>query len=142
MKEALETRAESLSKDSLEYDMKIEMCLSLSRDFGQDRKVIDEYNDAIGFIKSDEIESLKDEILDISCPSIWLTIIESMIFRPDSLAVFRIIIKQWDMLIITGIFAIMSSVILTLMWKDYFYKRKHYKDRVAKRTDRMCTLSQ
>lgn len=34
MKEALETRAESLSKDSLEYDMKIEMCLSLSRDFG------------------------------------------------------------------------------------------------------------
>lgn len=134
MKEALETRAESLSKDSLEYDMKIEMCLSLSRDFGQDRKVIDEYNDAIGFIKSDEIESLKDEILDISCPSIWLTIIESMIFLgPILWLFFRIIIKQWDMLIITGIFAIMSSVILTLMWKDYFYKRKHYKDRVAKK---------
>lgn len=55
------------------------MCLSLAKDYKAKPEIIQEYNETIEFLESDEMAEIIERLKDVGCPNLPVTIISTMI---------------------------------------------------------------
>lgn len=83
VKEALRNKAENFADKKNICEDKQEMCLSLAKDYKTDSQIIEEYNEAIELLESDEMSELMEELKDAGCPSIPVAISTTVVcFAP------------------------------------------------------------
>ncbi|MBQ4529314.1 MAG: MerR family transcriptional regulator [Lachnospiraceae bacterium] len=79
VKEALKDKAETFAQNKNICEDKQEMCLSLAKDYKAKPEIIQEYNETIEFLESDEIAEIIERLKDVGCPNLPVTIISTMI---------------------------------------------------------------
>lgn len=134
LKEAASKKAKYYEELSTEQHTKQELCLALAKDYKSDAAIIDEYNETIDFLESEDMNQLKNELVHISCPSLTEVCFETFILLAPVLWLFiNIHAERINMLMFNAVCAIASAVLITLTWKNFFYKRRFYKDKIKQK---------
>lgn len=131
---AMEKKAAYFSEQQQSHRQKQELCLALAKDGQQnDPRVVEEYNCAIEFLEN-EVEEFRGKMLDLSCPSISVMVIETLILLGPVLWLFlNIHLGRKDILMANAVGAIAATALLAVLWKNYLSSRKLYKERMKKR---------
>lgn len=88
----------------------------------------------IEFWESVETEEFRAAVKDISIPTLNSCIYQTIVFGSPIISLFiKIANGITDILMFNSIFAIISTVILTLVWSNYFHTRKYAKEEMKKK---------
>lgn len=134
----LQKKAESFSKESDRCKDKQSLCLTLAKDYKKNShnhdKMVDEYNDTIDFMESDEMAELEEELMDLATPTLASTIARTLIGLGPVLWLFlNIHIQMWDKLMLNAVLAVVGTVWITYTWIDYVIQYKKNKERIKKK---------
>lgn len=133
IKEVLREKAERLSEQKENCALKQEMCLTLAKEYENSPQAISEYNEAIDYIESEEMEELNEKLKDYGCPNLSSTIAATLICLGPVLWLFyNINSERWDGLLVNAICAIVGTALLTVNWIHYITKYRRHKNRVKK----------
>lgn len=133
MRAAATEKAKYYEELSMEQHMKQELCLALAKDYKSDA-VIDEYNETIDFLESDDMRQLKNNLITISCPSLVEICLETFVFLGPIVWLFiNIAEERTGMLLFNAVCAIAATICITLAWRNFFYKRQFYKDKIKQK---------
>lgn len=138
----LREKAEGLQKQMDDYELKKNLCLSLSKDYPSTEKlnqVMEEYHEAIDVFESEGWEELRETYRDISCMSIWAAILYTGCLSGPILNLFlNIHDEKWDIMFWNSILALIGAAGITGTWTHYFHCRKYQRERQKKqnRNDR------
>lgn len=105
------------------------MCLALAKDYEHNPKVIDEYNDTIEFLESDELAEVMTGIENIARPNLTTTIAVTLILSGPILWLFYdIASERYYALMFSTICALLGAVLITVNWINYgVWYRRHRK---------------
>lgn len=139
---ALYEKAELFAEEKESCESKQELCLAIAKDYSNNNKVIEEYNEIIQFLESDELEEFSEQFKNAVCPTLPGTILFSIIFLAPVFSVFfNIQIGQYgDMWF--QLAAMMSGTVLTTVtWYRYITYYRRHKKRVRRNSrDRVWIL--
>lgn len=134
VKEALRDKAENFADKKNNCEDKQEMCLSLAKEYKTNSEVIEQYNETIEFLESDEMAEIMEEIKDAGCPSLPTTISITMVCSAPILWLFYNISKgRNDMLTANAVLALFATAFLTANWIHYAMQYRRHKKRIKKK---------
>lgn len=132
----LTEKAEDYEEKGMDCTTKRELCITLSRDYKKGEEVLGEYEDTITFWESEDMEELKGEIRGLTTPSFSQVLLLTLIFSGPVLSLFINISSGESDLTLNAVLAILSTVFITLSWRDYLHKYKFNKKRVKEKNSR------
>lgn len=133
VKEALRNKAEMFAEQKDACENKEEICLNLAKDYKMNPQLIEEYNDAIEFMESDEMAELIEDLKNYSCPNLWVTIMQTLIFSGPILWLFyNIHIERVDALVVNAVCALLGTAFITGNWIHYVSQYRRNRNRVKK----------
>ena len=131
IQKAFSEKAELFYAQREACESKREICLSLAKDYSRNEKVIEEYDNAINFLESDELEETVEAMKKYSCPNLSASILYSLIFlAPVFWLFYHIRAEQYDGLLLNAIVAVIGIVFVTLNWYRYVTYYHHHRNRV------------
>lgn len=134
IKDALRDKAECFSKQKETCENKQEMCLTLAKEYTKSPKFIEEYNEAIEFMESDEFTELIEELKDLSYPNLTQTIAYSLICLGPILWLFvNLDMQRYDTLVFNAVLALIGTVFITVNWMHYIQQYRKYKKHISKK---------
>lgn len=135
---ALRKKAEEFSEQRDKCAEKQDLCLTLAKDYRKNEEVpdgiIEEYNQVIEDIESEEMAEIKDELMDIGTPSLSMNLLYTLMFSGPILWLFINISEgKVESLMLNAVLAIVMTVLITANWAYYIYWRMRHKERVQKK---------
>ena len=138
MKVTLRQKAEIFSRQKHLCEDKQELCLTLAKDYGNGPEIIEEYNDTIEFLESDEMFELMEQLEEAKTPDLTSTIIQTLIFMaPVFWLFFNIKTERIGRLMVNGVTAVIGTSITTWIWIHYINEYRKHKVRVKKKNREM-----
>lgn len=133
VKEALREKAEIFSREKDLCADKQEMCLTLSKEYKETPEFIEEYNEIIEFLESDELAETIENLKDYATPNLSQTIVTTFVCVAPVLWLFYNINRGiYGVLPVNAVAAIIGTIMLTLNWTHYIIQYRHHKNRVKK----------
>ena len=131
VQKAFQEKAEMFYEQKEDCESKREICLSLAKDYSENEKAIEEYDDAINFLESGELEETMEAVKKYTCPNLSATILYSLIFlAPVFWLFYNINTERYEGLLLNAIVAIIGVVLVTLNWCRYVTYYCRHKNRV------------
>ncbi len=141
IKKALNQKADEFSEQENLCEIKRSLCLLLAKDYENNEAVVEEYNDTIEFLESDEMSKLKEQVKDFAAPNLITVIAETLIFMAPVFSLFyNIQAERTDMLMFNGIIAIICTALTTWNWIHYANQYKKDRERVKRKNHKMIWL--
>lgn len=140
---SLEAKSIELENQSEKYIEKRNICDTLCREKKKDlSKIIEEYNETINFLESEDGYNIKMDLKEALCPSFSSLVVQTLIFLAPIIWLFiHILNKAYETLIANSIIAIICTGILVLNWSNYFhYKSKHKNMQKEKNKNNLLVL--
>ncbi len=133
--EALTKKAESYTEQMESCESKRDICLSLCKDYSKNScEVVEEYDNLVDYMEGDEFRELQQELDHINCPTLWTTIVFSLVMLGPILCLFINIQRQMlAALPLNSALALGATVMLTLSWRKFLYYRKYSKEKVKEK---------
>lgn len=133
----LREKAEGLQKQMDDYDVKRNLCLSLSKDYPNADKldaVMEEYHETIDVLESEAWEEAREGFRDMGCMSLWESILYTGCFTGTIINLFMAIHdEKWDAMLFRSILALIGAVAITYIWIRYFHCRASERERQKKK---------
>ncbi len=134
VKDALRDKAEIFADKKDICEDKQEMCLTLAKDYKTDSQIIEEYNETIEFLESDEMAEIMEELKDVGCQSLQVTISFSLLcFAPIIWLFYNISKERSGILPANAVMALLATALLTANWIHYGYQYRRHKKRIKKK---------
>lgn len=131
IKEALREKAEVFDKQKNDCRGKQDMCLALAKDYENNPKLIDEYNDTVEFLESDELAEVMTGLETIARPNLTTTIAMTLILSGPILWLFYdIASERYYALMFSTVCALLGAVIITVNWINYAVQYRRHRKRV------------
>ena len=131
----IERKMEEYEDVADDVSSKRDLLNSLSKDLSKDELNYEEYADAIEFLESDDVSELRKIVNDLAIPSLTQTIISTLVFcGPIGWLFLNIATGMNKSLAINALLAIVSTVVITLIWINFFKTRKQYKAKVKRKS--------
>lgn len=113
---------------------KREMCLALAKDYKTTPEFIQEYNEAIEFLESDELAETMETLKDFGTPNLSAAIVVTLICLGPILWLFYNIHRGiYGVLLANAIQALIAMAFLTGTWIHYMIQYRNHKNRVKKK---------
>ena len=136
-----ETVADKIQQKMEEYEYETEDISSkrdllneLSKDLSKDKLNLEDYADAIDFLDGEEMSELRKVINELSVPSLTTTIASTLAFcGPIGWLFLNIATGINKSLALNAVLALVSTVVITLIWINFFKNRKQYKAKVKRK---------
>lgn len=130
----LQAKTEKFYDETEDLSSKRDLLDSLSKDLLKGKSEIEDYADVIDFLECDEMTELMETVDEISIPSLTSVIIQTLIFLgPIACLFLNIATGMYKALAVNAVLAILSTVLITLTWLNYFKKRKQKKAKVKRK---------
>ncbi len=140
-KKALNQKADAFSEQAELCENKRSLCLSLAKNYENNEAVVEEYNDTIEFLESDEMDEFKEQVKDFAAPNLITVIAETLIgMAPVFWLFYNIKTARTGMLMFSGIFAIIGTALTTWNWIHYANQYKKNRERVKRKNRKMIWL--
>lgn len=141
IKEALRQKADTFSKQKNLCEDKQNICLSLAKDYENGPKVVEEYNDTIEFLESDEMSELMEQLENYAAPNLTSSIVQTLIFMaPVFWLFYNIKTERIDMLMVNGIMAVVGTALTTWNWIHYANQYQKHRARVKMQNRKMVWM--
>ena len=139
-KKMLGQKTEQLQDEIDGYSIKKELCFVLSKDYENRDAVLEEYEDTIDFLTSDDMDEVKDILQEAKIISKSEIILYTLILIAPIIWLFINISRNLQSaLLLNALLALISTVFLTKLWGDYFRQRSIYKEK-AKAKDKSTQM--
>ena len=138
IQKVLEQKAEQFSDLRDRCKDKQELCLCLIKDYKKSEAelnvVISEYNQYAETIESDEMAEITENLKDLGTPSFSVMLLHTLMFSGPILGLFiQISDGKFENLALVAGCAILSAMLITVVWIFYFVQRRKNKNRVKKK---------
>ncbi len=130
----IQQKLEKYEDETEDISSKRDLLNGLSKDLSKDKLDFEDYADTIEFLEGEEISEFRKVINELSVPSLTQTIISTLAFcGPIGWLFINIATGMNKSLTLNAILALVSTVVVTLIWINFFKTRKQFKTKVKRK---------
>ena len=134
LKSALLRKKQAIIQKQERLTNKIDLLDQVVKDLGKKDGWLEEIQNSITYVESDDFQELKKDIEYALLPSIWMTLLQTFILSGPILWLFtRIEQGRQENLLLLSILSLFASAWITLLWRDYLVTWWKNRDKVCKK---------
>ncbi|HFU4386604.1 TPA: MerR family transcriptional regulator [Streptococcus suis] len=131
LKSALLRKKQAIIQKQERLTNKIDLLDQVVKDLGKKDGWLEEIQNSITYVESDDFQELKKDIEYALLPSIWMTLLQTFILSGPILWLFtRIEQGRQENLLLLSILSLFASAWITLLWRDYLVTWWKNRDKV------------
>ncbi|HEL1620029.1 TPA: MerR family transcriptional regulator [Streptococcus suis] len=134
LQSALREKQQEINQQAEELADKVDLLGQVVKDLGKKDDWLEEAQDSIAFVESGEFQDLKQDLEDALLPSIWLTLVQTMMLSGPILWLFtRIQQGRQENLFLLAVVSLLATAWITLIWRDYLVTWWKHRDKVRQK---------
>ncbi|HEM4055050.1 TPA: MerR family transcriptional regulator [Streptococcus suis] len=134
LQSALREKKQGINQQAEELADKVDLLTQVIQDLGKKEDWLEEAQDSIAFVESGEFQDLKQDLEDALLPSIWMTLLQTLMLSGPILWLFTRIQQGWqDNLFLLAVVSLLATAWITLIWRDYLVTWWKYRDKVRQK---------
>ncbi|HFU4059949.1 TPA: MerR family transcriptional regulator [Streptococcus suis] len=134
LQSALHEKQQGINQQAEELADKVDLLGQVVKDLGKKDDWLEEAQDSVAFVESGEFQDLKQDLEDALLPSIWLTLVQTMMLSGPILWMFiRIQEGRQENLFLLAVVSLLATAWITLLWRDYLVTWWKHRDKVRQK---------
>ncbi|MGQ7596020.1 MerR family transcriptional regulator [Streptococcus suis] len=134
LQSALREKKQGINQQAEELRDKVDLLDQVVRDLGKKEDWLEEAQESIAFVESGEFQDLKQDLEYALLPSLWLTLVQSLMASGPILWLFtRIQEGRQENLFLLAVVSLVATAWITLLWRDYLVTWWKYRDKVRQK---------
>ncbi|HFU4204801.1 TPA: MerR family transcriptional regulator [Streptococcus suis] len=134
LQSALREKKRGINQRAEELTDKVDLLDQVVRDLGKKEDWLEEAQESIAFVESGEFQDFKQDLEDALLPSIWMTLLQTLMLSGPILWLFtRIQEGRQENLFLLAVVSLLATAWITLIWRDYLITWWKYRDKVRQK---------
>lgn len=134
LQSALREKKQGISQQAEELTDKVDLLDQVVRDLGKKEDWLEEAQDSIAFVESGEFQDFKQDLEDALLPSIWMTLLQTLMASGPILWLFtRIQQGRQENLFLLAVVSLLATAWITLLWRDYLVTWWKHRDKIRQK---------
>lgn len=134
LQSVLREKKRGINQQAEELTDKVDLLDQLVRDLGKKEDWLEEAQESIAFVESDEFQDFKQDLEDALLPSIWMTLLQTLSLSGPILWLFiRIQQGRQENLFQLAVVSLLATAWITLLWRDYLITWWKHRDKVRQK---------
>ncbi|HFU4189392.1 TPA: MerR family transcriptional regulator [Streptococcus suis] len=134
LQSALREKQQEINQQAEDLSDKVDLLGQVVKDLGKKADWLEEAQESIAFVESGEFQDLKQDLEDALLPSIWLTLLQTMMLSGPILWLFiRIQEGRQENLFLLAVVSLLATAWITLLWRDYIVTWWKHRDKVRQK---------
>ncbi|HEM4265887.1 TPA: MerR family transcriptional regulator [Streptococcus suis] len=134
LQSALHEKKQGINQQAEELVDKVDLLDQVVRDLGKKEDWLEEAQESIAFVESGEFQDFKQDLEDALLPSIWMTLLQTLMLSGPILWLFtRIQQGRQENLFLLAVVSLLATAWITLLWRDYLVTWWKYRDKVRQK---------
>ncbi|HEL1634692.1 TPA: MerR family transcriptional regulator [Streptococcus suis] len=134
LQSALREKKRGINQQAEELTEKVDLLDQVVRDLGKKEDWLEEAQESIAFVESGEFQDFKQDLENALLPSIWMTLLQTLMASGPILWLFtRIQQGRQENLFLLTVFSLLATVWITLLWRDYLVTWWKHRDKVRQK---------
>ncbi|HFI0694505.1 TPA: MerR family transcriptional regulator [Streptococcus suis] len=134
LQSALREKQQEINQQAEELADKVDLLDQVVKDIGKKDDWLEEAQDSIAFVESGEFQDLKQDLENALLPSIWMTLMQTMMLLGPILWLFtRIQQGRQENLFLLAVVSLLATAWITLLWRDYLVTWWKHRDKVRQK---------
>ncbi len=134
LQSALRGKKWGISQQAEELTDKVDLLDQVVRDLGKKMDWLEEAQESIAFVESGEFQDFKQDLEDALLPSIWMTLLQTLMLSGPILWLFtRIQQGRQENLFLLAVMSLLATAWITLLWRDYLVTWWKHRDKIRQK---------
>lgn len=134
LQSALRGKKRGISQQTEELTDKVDLLDQVVRDLGKKMDWLEEAQESIAFVESGEFQDFKQDLEDALLPSIWMTLLQTLMASGPILWLFtRIQQGRQENLSLLAAVSLLATAWITLLWRDYLVTWWKHRDKIRQK---------
>lgn len=134
LQSALREKKQGINQQAEELADKVDLLDQVVRDLGKKDDWLEEAQESIAFVESDEFQDFKQDLEDALLPSIWMTLLQTLMLSGPILWLFtRIQQGRQENLFLLAVVSLLATAWITLIWRDYLVTWWKHRDKIRQK---------
>lgn len=130
----LREKKQGINQQAEELTDKVDLLDQVVRDLGKKEDWLEEAQESIAFVESGEFQDFKQDLEDALLPSLWLTLVQSLMLSGPILWLFtRIQEGRQENLFLLAVMSLLATAWITLLWRDYLVTWWKHRDKIRQK---------
>ncbi|MCK3943161.1 MerR family transcriptional regulator [Streptococcus suis] len=134
LQSALREKKQGINQLAEELTDKVDLLDQVVRDLGKKEDWLEEAQESIAFVESGEFQDFKQDLEDALLPSIWMTLLQTLMLSGPILWLFtRIQQGRQENLFLLAVVSLLATIWITLLWRDYLVTWWKHRDKIRQK---------
>ncbi|HEM6341511.1 TPA: MerR family transcriptional regulator [Streptococcus suis] len=134
LQSALREKKQGINQQAEELADKVDLLDQVVRDLGKKEDWLEETQESIAFVESGEFQDFKQDLEDALLPSIWMTLLQTLMLSGPILWLFtRIQQGRQENIFLLAVVSLLATAWITLIWRDYLITWWKHQDKVRQK---------
>ncbi|MGQ7662379.1 MerR family transcriptional regulator [Streptococcus suis] len=134
LQSALREKKRGINQQAEELTDKVDLLDQVVRDLGKKEDWLEEAQESIAFVESGEFQDFKQDLEDALLPSIWMTLLQTLMLLGPILWLFtRIQQGRQENLLLLAVASLLATAWITLLWRDYLVTWWKHRDKICQK---------
>ncbi|HEM2541873.1 TPA: MerR family transcriptional regulator [Streptococcus suis] len=134
LQSALREKKRGINQQAEELTDKVDLLDQVVRDLGKKEDWLEEAQESIAFVESGEFQDFKQDLEGALLPSIWMTLLQTLMASGPILWLFtRIQQGRQENLFLLAVVSLLATVWITLLWRDYLVTWWKHRDKIRQK---------
>lgn len=134
LQSALREKKRGINQQAEELTDKVDLLDQVVRDLGKKEDWLEEAQESIAFVESGEFQDFKQDLEDALLPSIWMTLLQTLMASGPILWLFtRIQQGRQENLSLLAAVSLLATAWITLLWRDYLVTWWKHRDKIRQK---------
>lgn len=134
LQSALREKKRGINQQAEELTDKVDLLDQVVRDLGKKEDWLEEAQESIAFVESGEFQDFKQDLEDALLPSIWMTLLQTLMASGPILWLFtRIQQGRQENLFLLAVVSLLATAWITLLWRDYLVTWWKHRDKIRQK---------
>ncbi|NQN54517.1 MerR family transcriptional regulator [Streptococcus suis] len=134
LQSALREKKQGINQQAEELTEKVDLLDQVVRDLGKKEDWLEEAQESIAFVESGEFQDFKQDLENALLPSIWMTLLQTLMASGPILWLFtRIQQGRQENLFLLAVVSLVATAWITLLWRDYLVTWWKHRDKIRQK---------
>ncbi|MFM0899948.1 MerR family transcriptional regulator [Streptococcus suis] len=134
LRSALHEKQQGINHQAEELADKVDLLGQVVKDLGKKDDWLEEAQESIAFVESGEFQDLKQDLEYALLPSIWMTLLQTLMASGPILWLFtRIQQGRQENLFLLAVVSLLATAWITLIWRDYLVTWWKHRDKIRQK---------
>ncbi|MGS4787589.1 MerR family transcriptional regulator [Streptococcus sp. P25B114] len=134
LQSALREKKRGINQRAEELTDKVDLLDQVVRDLGKKEDWLEKAQVSIAFVESGEFQDFKQDLENALLPSIWMTLLQTLMASGPILWLFtRIQQGRQENLFLLAVVSLLATAWITLLWRDYLVTWWKHRDKIRQK---------